>query len=118
MKASGFDKGAFNLREPSSPSNTYLNKALFFDPAPLTLGTSGVRYTQVRGFGTRNEDLALHKNHVIKEKYRFQIRADFFNAFNRHILGGINTGVLSPTFGQVTSVSGNRTMQMDLRLDF
>lgn len=118
MKVDGFDKDAFNLRAVSSPSNTYLNKSLFSDPAPLTLGTAAPLYTQVRGFGTINEDFSLQKNMRVAERYRVQFRADLFNAFNRHQLGGIDTNVVSPTFGQVTSVSGNRTMQLNLRLDF
>jgi hypothetical protein len=118
MKASGFSESAFDLANTRSPSNTYLNKALYSDIAPLTLGTSAYRYTQARGFGTVSEDLGLQKNQVIKEKYRLQIRAEFLNMFNRHQLGGINTSITSPLFGQVTSVGGNRSVQLGARLDF
>ena len=38
-----------------------------------------------------NEDLALAKINKITEKVRFSIRAEFFNALNRHKLGGIST---------------------------
>jgi len=118
MKASGFRKSAFELSTGTSPNNTYLNKSLFSDPAPLTLGTSAVRYTQVRSVGTINEDIGLQKNHRIREKYRIQVRVEFLNAFNRHTLGTPNTSVTSPLFGQVTGVSGNRTVQIGARLDF
>ncbi len=118
MHASGYDKSAFSLAAPSSSVNTYLNKSLFSDPAPLTLGTSAPRYTQIRGFGTINEDVGLEKHYTVAEKYRIQLRAEFLNAFNRRTLGGINTNVTNALFGQVTSASGNRTMQIGLRLDF
>jgi hypothetical protein len=118
LKASGFDKAAFQIVNTNLPSNTYLNKSLFSDPAPLTLGNSAFRLTQIRNFGTISEDLGLQKNHTFKEKYRFQLRAEFLDAFNRHQLTGINTTVTSPAFGQVTNVSGFRTVQVGTRFDF
>jgi hypothetical protein len=118
LTTSGYSKSAFELSTPASASNTYLVKGQFSDPAPLTLGTSGVRYTQVRGFGTINEDLGLQKNHRFGEKFRFQLRADFLNAFNRHQLSGIVTAITNPLFGQVTGVGGNRVIQIGSRLDF
>lgn len=118
MLAAGYKKSNFNLANTASPSNTYLNKAVFSDPPPLTLGTSAYRYTQARGFGTINEDLGLLKNMRIREKWRFQLRAEALNLFNRSSLGGIVTNVTNARFGQVTSVSGNRQVQLGLRLDF
>ena len=118
MKASGYDKAAFNFANTGAVSNTYLTKSLFSDPAALTLGTSAVRYGQIRGFGTISEDFGLLKNFRFHERYRFQLRAEFLNLFNRHQLGGINTTITSPLFGQVTSVSGNRSIQLGARMDF
>ena len=112
------DKSKFNLLAPTAASNTLLNKGLFSDPAPLTLGTSAPRYGQVRSFFTPNEDLSLQKNVYFAEKYRVQLRADMLNAFNRSVLGGLQTGVTSPQFGQVTGISGSRQVQLGLRLDF
>jgi len=74
--------------------------------------------TQIRNFGTISEDLGLQKNHTFKDRYRFQLRAEFLNMFNRHQLGGINTSITSPAFGQVTSVSGFRVVQVGTRFDF
>ena len=115
-----FDKGKFELSTVNSPNNTILVKSAITDPAPLTLGTSAVRYSQARGFATRNEDIGIQKVQAFGEngKYRFRLRAEFLNLLNRHTLGGITTSPTSTTFGQVTSVSGNRTGQVTLRLDF
>jgi hypothetical protein len=118
LKVSAFDKSNFELSTLGSPNNTYLVKSQFSDPAPLTLGTAAFRYSQVRNFGTINEDFGLLKNHRFGEKFRLQLRAEFLNAFNRHQLTGINTSITSPNFGQVTNVSGNRTVQVGTRLDF
>ena len=115
---SDFSKNSFNLAAVASPSNAYLRKAVFADPAPLTLGTAAPRYAQARGFGTINEDLGLQKGHSLSERFKLQLRVEFLNIFNRHQLGGIVTNVADPLFGQVTTVSGNREIQIGARLDF
>jgi hypothetical protein len=47
-----------------------------------------------------------------------QVRGELLNAFNRHTFGGVVTSVLDERFGQITSVSGNRTGQIGVRLEF
>jgi hypothetical protein len=118
MKIAGFSKANFDYSNNSSPGNTYLNKAVYTDVVGQTLGTSAPYYSQARGFGIISEDFGLQKNHRIAEKYRFQMRAEFLNGFNRHYLGNPNTNIKNPLFGQVTSVSGNRSIQIGGRLDF
>ncbi len=118
LRNTGFDRGAFNLANVRDASNTYLNKAAFSDPGPLRIGTGAYRYSQLRGFGTRSENLTLTKSHAVTEKLRFQLRAEFFNLFNRSQPGGITTGINNPNFGQVTSISGNRQVQVSGRFDF
>jgi hypothetical protein len=118
MKNASFDRGDFNFANIMSPDNTYVNKSLFSDAPALTLGNSAPRYTRIRGFAGRNEDIGIMKNNKLGEKFRLQIRAEFLNAFNRHTLGGIQTSVTNVQFGQVTSVSGNRSVQFGMRLDF
>jgi hypothetical protein len=118
---SSFDKGKFNLMAPSDTNNTILVKSAITDPGPLhMLGTSAARYTQARNFATRNEDCGFQKITTFGPdgKYKFKLRMELLNALNRHTLGGISTSVTSTTFGQVTSVSGNRIGQVVARLDF
>ena len=97
-----------------------MNRAACRDPAllPLTLGTGAFRYVQVRGFGTMSENFTLTKSLPLTEKVRFQLRAEFFNLFDRHQLGGITTWMNNPNSGQVTSVSGSRQAQISGRIDF
>jgi len=118
FKVDNFDTSKVEAINTASSGNTYLNKPIFSDPAPLTLGTAAPYYTQSRTFGTVSEDFTLQKNHWFKEKYRFQIRADFLNASNRSSYGGIVTTRTSPLFGQVTSIAGSRSIQITTRLDF
>ena len=115
---SGSCNRAFNYANTSSAADTYLNKALFSQPAPLTLGTSAPDYTQIMGCGTISENISLSKNMKFKERFRWQLRVEFYDVFNRHVLGGITTSITSPLFGQITSASGNRTGQIGTRLDF
>jgi hypothetical protein len=114
----GFDKSKFNFANTLSAQDTYLNNALFSQPAPLTLGSGAPAYTGARGFGTISEDFSLQKNNRLSEKFKFQLRVEFIDAFNRHTFGGISANVTNPAFGQVTSVSGNRQVQLGARLDF
>ncbi len=82
------------------------------------MGTGAPRYTQARNFGTKNEDFGIYKNTRIGEKYRFQLRGELMNAFNRHTFGGIENRMWKTYFGQVTDVSGYRQIQLGARLDF
>ncbi len=119
MKMASFDKSKFDYANRNTAAvDKYVNTSLFSDPAPFTFGNAAIRYTQIRGFGTVNEDVGIQKNHRIGEKYRIQFRAEFLNALNRHNLGGIDTNIKSTTFGQVRSVSGNRTGQLGIRFDY
>jgi len=118
VKAGTFSRGNFNAANVNDPMNTYINKSAFADPAPLTLGNVAPFLNTIRGFGTVSENLSLQKVVRFSEKYRFQLRGDFLNAFNRPQWGGIQTNVTNPQFGQVTTVSGSRSIQLGARLDF
>jgi hypothetical protein len=117
--AGTFNPDKFELSTAASPNNTYLNKANFSDPKPLTFGNGAPRYAQIRSFPTYSEEFSLIKNNRIGEGKRFQIRAEFLNLLNRKTFSNPNTSVTSLLFGQVTSVSNSpRTVQLAARLDF
>ncbi len=118
LRASTWDRANFNFANIMSGDNTYLNKPLFSDPATLTLGSAALRYSIIRGFGTVNEDFGILKNVRFTERMTAQIRAEMLNAFNRHTFGGIQTSITNAQFGQVTSVSGNRSIQLGMRFQF
>jgi hypothetical protein len=118
MRSTTWDRNKFDFATIMNPSNTYLNKSLFSDPANLTLGNAAMRYSQIRGFGTIMEDFGLLKYFRFNERMNVQIRCEMLNAFNRHQFGGIQTSVTNAQFGQVTSISGNRSIQLGARFQF
>lgn len=118
LRASSWDPANFNFAQITSPQNTYINKSLITDPASLTLGNAAMRYSIIRGFGTVMEDAGILKSIRFSERMRAQIRLELLNIFNRHQFGGIQTSVTNPQFGQVTSISGNRSIQLGARFEF
>jgi hypothetical protein len=115
-----FNSAKFNasLVGVGNTTNVYLNTQYIKQPAPYTFGNAAPEVEQIRGFWGRTENISLQKNWSLREGVRFQLRAEALNAFNRHTFGGISTNPTSATFGDVTSVSGNRNMQLGARLDF
>ncbi|MBS1788009.1 MAG: TonB-dependent receptor [Acidobacteria bacterium] len=94
-------------------------------------GRNFVRFAPINSW-----DLALSKEFSIKEKVKFEVRLDAFNALNHTQFNGINTGAVfsgvnsatitnlanSTTnltgFGAVNSVRPPRTMQLSGRINF
>ena len=115
-----FNSATFNaaLVGVGNTTNVYLNTQYIKQPAPYTFGNAAPEIAQIRGFWGRTENIALQKVWTLREGVRFQLRGEAYNAFNRHTFGGISTNPTSATFGDVTSVSGNRNMQLGARLDF
>jgi len=88
-------------------------------PAPYTLGTAPRVITSVRQPGTRNTQLSLFKEFQIREGKRLEYRLEAFNAFNHPHFNGPDTGVDSPTFGQINSLAASqRQVQMALKFYF
>jgi hypothetical protein len=125
-----FKSGNFN------PQTTpFYNAAAFALPAPFTFGDEGRALPHARNWGTENEDLTVSKRTNIAESVNLDIRASFFNAFNRHILiapvGGTTfgtpfqavgtpgcSGPFACGYGAVTSSSGPRVIQLSAAVTF
>src|ERR1035437_2305344 len=77
---------------------------------------------KVRLFPNLNENLSIAKSFPIKEKVRFDIRAEAFNVFNRVRFGTGSTQLQSTTFGKLTSngdlLNTPRQMQLAAKLYF
>ncbi|MCL6508835.1 MAG: hypothetical protein K6T59_17640 [Bryobacteraceae bacterium] len=92
----------------------------------------GPRVSNVRGYGYKNEDLAIYKNIRINERLKFQLRGEFFNLFNFHNFTGYTSGganwywasafttdLASPDFGKWNgSVTPPRNIQLGARFEF
>jgi len=115
----GFDANQFQVANLSNGSagHRYVAQGMIVDHKPFTLGTAAFALN-IRDFWGRNEDIGLRKAFRVREGMKAEFRVELLNAFNRHTFGGIETRVLDPRFGQVTSVGGNRTGQVGLRVEF
>jgi hypothetical protein len=102
----------------------WFNPNVFSQPALGYIGSAGPDV--FRGPGQNQWDLAVYKNFRIHEKGQFQIRSEFYNAFNHPQWSGVNAAAkfdnnlnqINTLFGQVTSSRGPRVIQLALRVSF
>ncbi len=102
------------------------NRAAFADPnagrtgnQPFRLGNFPRNNTDARTWGYRNEDFSLIRNFAIREPVVFQLKAEFLNAFNRHIFSAGNQGPNDPNFGLVNgTIDTPRNIQFTFRVNF
>jgi hypothetical protein len=88
----------------------------FAAPAPFTFGNSP--RSGLRGDGLQTVDLTLSKEFPVSERYKFDLRGEFYNLLNHanfelpgHVLGAAN-------FGSVLSARNPRGIQLGLRFSF
>ena len=96
----------------------YLDRNAFSIPQPFTLGSLGLYLPEVRGFSSQAEDISLVKQFKIYERLSTELRADFFNAFNRRNLNSPVTDLSNPNFGRITGSSAARIIQLGWRMEF
>lgn len=94
----------------------WFNTSAFALPALGTFGNLGRNV--VTGPGTNNWDASLQKNFHVTERFRFQFRAEFYNAPHHFSWLGVGTTLGNANFGQITSASDPRSLQFGLRMDF
>jgi hypothetical protein len=102
----------------------FFNTAAFARPARGTLGDAG-KYS-LRGPGINNWDMGLYKNLYVKERYRFQLRWEAYNALNHTQFNGVDTMALfnpagqqtNARFGHLISAGNPRRMQLALKFYF
>ena len=102
----------------------FFDTSVFAAPAVGTIGNAGRGI--VRGPGIQNYDLTAYKNFAHKERFRTQLRGEFYNAFNHTQWSGLNTTArfdatgkqVNAQFGQVTATRPGRRIQLVLRLNF
>jgi hypothetical protein len=121
------------------PGNTlqYLNPAAFAMPGIGDFGSLGAG--SIRLPSTYDVDFSVNKNFRVKERYTIQFRAEMFNALNHTQFNGVNTSLgynfanflspngkplpgfgqsTNPSFGQLSSDLGPRTIQFGLKFGF
>jgi Carboxypeptidase regulatory-like domain len=92
-------------------------------PGPLP-GAPGVGRNSFRGPRYFDVDMTLSKAfglpkmRVLGEGAKFELRANFFNIFNKLNLANIDNNVNSSTFGTATKTLGSRTVELQARFSF
>ncbi len=109
-RAQWFNTAAF------APPSVTLAQALAGASPFAAAGNAG--RAPVRGPGIQNWDFGIFKTFAFKERYRLQIRGEFFNGFNNVNWGNPGTGLGTPTFGQITSALTAREIQIGTKINF
>jgi len=99
-----------------SKINQWFTTGAFTTAAPGTFGNVGRNI--LSGPGTFNLDFSIQRLFTIKERFKLQYRAEFFNGLNHTLLNNPGTTVTSGGFGQITSARDPRILQMALKLRF
>jgi len=96
---------------------SWFNTKAFALNAIGTVGNVGIN--TMRGPGLINLDTGIYKNFRIMETRQLQFRTEFFNVLNHPNLGLPNSSVVSPFFGQISSVVGTpRVIEFGLKFRF
>jgi len=102
----------------------------WFNPAAFQCAGSNATCTQfsgqfgnlgrnaVYGPGQINFDLALTRRFALGERWKVDIRADFFNFLNHANANNPGTSITSSTFGEITSFTAPRQIQLAMKLYF
>jgi len=105
-----------NITAPITYPKTRLqwfSTSSFVRPGPLQFGTAA--RNDVVTPGRNNWNMALYKAFQVKERARFEFRAETFNTFNHTQLTGLQTSITSGNFGQLTSANAPRIFQLGLK---
>lgn len=90
-----------------------------FQAAPLySLGNDSRTEPSLRGPGINMFNLTGARNFRIRERFRLQVRCEFFNAFNTPQFGDPVNAILNRDFGRVRSAGQPRQIQLGMRLTF
>jgi hypothetical protein len=95
----------------------WFNTAAFAQPAPFTYGTAPRALSYLRAQGTLNFDMTLQKYWGLwNETSKLQLRAEFYNLFNRTQFFAPATTFGTATFGVVPGALPARSIQFGLKL--
>lgn len=99
--------------------NAYFDPSVFSQAPIFTFGNVSRTSPNLRAPGIHNLDFSLFKNFHASERVNVQFRAEAFNFTNSPTWGSPGTNVTAPgSFGVITSASGQRQVQLALKLVF
>ena len=94
----------------------FFNTSAFANPAAGVFGNLG--RNAINGPGTNNWDVSLQKIFNFGERYKLDFRGEIYNAPHHFNYFGVATQLGAANFGQVTSATDPRTLQLGLRFSF
>jgi hypothetical protein len=110
---------------PANDPHYYLNPAAFLCAGNLTTACNvftgqfgNVGRNAIYGPSQINFDMALSRRFTVGERWKLDLRADFFNIMNHANWSSPGTNITSSTFGEITGFSSPRQIQMALKLYF
>jgi hypothetical protein len=108
------------LEVPERTPARWFNTAAFRAPAPYTIGNSPRWFPNLRFGEAKHADVAIMKNFIIRERWKAQLRGEFFNITNTPQFGRADTNIASGSFGSVggTTNVGPRNVQLSLKVSF
>ena len=105
---------------PKDPTSRYLNPAAFVQPANGVYGNVPTVIPALRQPLQFSEDVAVSKDFPVGrgDKKVFEFRTSAFNIANRHLLGGLTTGITSTAYGQFSNPQSNQPRNVEFSLRF
>jgi hypothetical protein len=85
---------------------------------PGTTGNLAVNTPLLRGPGQLSFNGAVSKIFTITEGTKLTFRADVINLLNKPQWGNPTTDINSASFGRINAATGNRTITLNVRIDF
>jgi hypothetical protein len=99
------------------PGNHWLDVSAYADPRAFTFGDAGPGV--VRGPGATIFNLSLSKRFPVSESKWFELRGEAFNLANTPIFNSpISQTITSSTFGEISTTTGERNMQVVAKFYF
>jgi hypothetical protein len=97
-------------------ASPWVSSSAFTLPTPGQFGDAGVGILHAPSQKTYN--FSVFRTFDIKERFKLQYRAEFYNLTNTPTFGSPSGVFTSSAFGTITSASNSRTIQMALKLTF
>jgi hypothetical protein len=109
------------LHDPTLPSpqrtlSQWFDTSAFQNPAPLTFGNSP--RSGLRGAAIIQTDATFEKSFSVRERWKFDLRGEFYNLFNHAIFNAPGAILGAADFGVVSSARSPRIAQLAARLSF
>lgn len=120
--ADGFNYDFPNVTNYSQATSRQGYLSSIFSSGQFTPPTPGTEGNQApyrfREPGYANTDISIAKNTKIVENVGFQLRFDFFNAFNRPNLNSVDANLPDGSFGKATGQYNPRWIQLGAKISF